>query len=98
MVKVFKEFVEQADGRVLLMLHTKDNPTPKPVEGIDFAGVPTKTRELFLEREGRQIDTYFVKNKTGNFSMNMVSKHDPGYGQKVQEDIKFWKLKGIVLL
>lgn len=98
MVKVFKEFVNQPDGKVLLMLHTNDSPSPKPVEGIDFAGVPEETRKFFLEREGRLIDDYCIKHETDNYSSTIASRDDPDYGQKVREEIEFWKTKGIVLL
>ena len=98
MVKVFKEFVDQPDGKVLLMLYTNDSPSPKPVEGIDFANVPKEKREFFLQREGRLVDEYFTENKTGNYSSNIASRDDADYGEKVQEEISFWEKHGIILL
>ncbi len=98
MVEVFKKFENQENGAVLLMLHTKDNPMPKPVEGINFAGVPEETRKFFLERENRLIDEYFTKNKTGNYSSTIESRDDPDYGEKVRAELSFWEKKGITLL
>ena len=98
MVKVFKEFTGQTDGKVLLMLHTNDSPRPRAVEGINFAGVPEETRKFFLEREGRLVDEYFTENKTGNYSSNVASRDDPDYGEKVRQEIEFWQEHGIFLL
>jgi hypothetical protein len=98
MVKVFKEFVDQPDGKVLLMLHTNDSPSPRAVEGIDFAGVPEETRKFFLEREGRLIDDYCTKHETDNYSSTIASRNDADYGEKVREEIKFWEKYGIILL
>ena len=85
MVKVFKEFVDQPDGKVLLMLHTNDSPSPRAVEGIDFA-------------EGRLIDDYCTKHETDNYSSTIASRNDADYGEKVREEIKFWEEYGIILL
>ena len=97
MAKVFKEFANQPDGTVLLMLHTKDKPTPKPVEGINFAGVPEETRTSFVQYYGRQLDNYALENRTGNFSTHLVSKHDARYGQTTKEEVEYWAEKGIVM-
>lgn len=97
MAKVFKEFANQPDGTVLLMLHTKDNPTPKPVEGINFAGVPEETRTSFVQYYGRQLDNYALENRTGNFSTHIVSKHDPRYGQTTKEEVEYWAEKSIIM-
>ena len=103
MVKVFKHFEVNADAKgnqvIQLFLHSEENSTKKLVEGVIFTPETTvENLTLFVKREARQLDTYFIKNKTGNYSMHIVSKHDAGYGQKVQEEIDFWKTKGIVLL
>lgn len=103
MVKVFKHFEVNADAKgnqvIQLFLHSEENSTKKLVEGVIFTQEATvENLTLFVKREARQLDTYFIKNKTGNYSMHIVSKHDAGYGQKVQEEIDFWKTKGIVLL
>lgn len=98
MVKVFKEFVEQADGKVVLELFSSENPTRKVVEGIDFAKVPERKRHDFLRTYERQLRNYLLKNKTGNFSMHIVSKHDARYGQTTKEEVEQWAQKGIVML
>lgn len=103
MVRVYKHFEVNVDAKgnpvIQLFLHSEENSTKKLVEGVIFT--PEATVEdliLFVSREARQLDTYFIKNKTGNYSMHIVSKHDAGYGQKVREEIEFWETKGIVLL
>ena len=103
MVKVFKHFEVSTDEKgnpiLQLFLHSEENSTKKLVEGVIFT--PETTVEnliLFVKREARKLDAYFIKNKTGNYSMHIVSKHDAGYGQKVREEIEFWETKGIVLL
>ena len=103
MVKVFKHFEVNIDAKgnpvLQLFLHSEENSTKKLVEGVIFT--PETTVEnliLFVRREARKLDAYFIKNKTGNYSMHTISKHDAGYGQKVREEIEFLKTKGIVLL
>ena len=96
--KFYTEFVEKDNGWVVLELYSSENPTRKVVEGINFAGVSEQKRHDFLQTYNRQLRNYLFKNKTGNFSMHIVSKHDPRYGQTTKEEIDFWTQEGIVML
>ena len=102
MVKVLKYFRvgldEKGDPVVQLFLRSEENPTEKLVEGLFFTpGVTVETLELFIRREKHQLDNYFTKGKTGNYSMHVASKHDAKYADIVRAEIEFWGKRGIIL-
>ena len=103
MVKVFKHFEasidEKGDPVVQLFLRSEENPTEKLVEGLFFTpGVTVETLELFIRRENHQLDNYFTKGKTGNYSMHVASKHNAKFADIVKSEIEFWGKRGIILL
>ena len=103
MVKVFKEFEVNTDAKgnlvLQLFLHSEENSTKKLVEGVIFTPEATvKDLILFIKRENHQLDNYFTKGETGNYSMHVASKHDAKYADIVRSEIEFWGKRGIILL
>lgn len=103
MVKVFKHFEASTDEKgnpiLQLFLHSEENPTKRLVEGLVFGPeVTVETLELFVRRENRLLDKYFIKGKTGNYSMHVASKHNARYADIVKSEIQFWQKRGITLL
>ncbi len=103
MVKVFKEFEVNTDAKgnlvLQLFLHSEENSTKKLVEGVIFTPEATvKDLILFIKRENHQLDNYFTKGETGNYSMHVASKHDAKYADIVRSEIEFWGKHGIILL
>ena len=102
MVKVFKHFEASIDEKgnpvLQLFLQSEENSTKRLVEGLFFTpGVTVETLELFIRRENHQLDNYFTKGKTGNYSMHVASKHDAKYADIVRAEIEFWEKRGIIL-
>ena len=97
---VYTKFEKQPNGTVVLMLQSKDKGKNdwKVVEGVDFSKASEETRHEFLKFYKRQLENYLSKGRTGNFSMHVASKHDGGYGHTIQEEIKLWASKDVVML
>ncbi len=98
-LRVYTKFEKQADKKVL-MLQSKDKGKPdwKTVEGVDFSKASEETCYDFLQFYSRQLENYIFKGRTGNFSMHVASKNDPGYGNTIKEEIEFWASKDVVML
>lgn len=103
MVKVFKHFEASIDEKgnpvLQLFLQSEENSTKRLVEGLVFGPeVTVETLELFVRRENRLLDNYFIKGKTGNYSMHVASKHNAKFADIVKSEIEFWGKRGIILL
>ena len=103
MVRVYKHFEVSTDEKgnpiLQLFLHSEENWNKRLVEGLFFTpGVTVETLELFVRREKRQLDNYFIKGKTGNYSIHVASKHNAKYSDIVKAEIEFWEKRGIILL
>ena len=101
MVRVHKHFEVSLDEKgnpiLQLFLHSEENWNKRLVEGLIFTPEVT-TLELFVRREERQLDNYFIKGKTGNYSMHVASKHNAKYADIVKSEIEFWGKRNIILL
>lgn len=88
------------DDEIFLRIRAKDKGKPgwKIVKGVNFTKASRKDRQGFLKFYKRQLENYLFKGKTGNFSMHIVSKHDPRYGQTTKEEVEYWSKKGIIIL
>ena len=90
---------EEVDGKVVLMLQSKDKGKPdwKVVEGVDFTHTSDENKHGFLKFYRNQLEDYVLNGRVGNFSLYANDQHDSRYEHTTREEIKLWAQKGVVM-
>lgn len=97
--RIYTKFEQADDGKVVLMLQSRDKGKPdwKVVEGVDFTHTSDEYKHKFLVYYRNQLEDYFINGGGDNFSTYTNDRHDPLYGQKIRDEIEFWKERKVIM-
>lgn len=97
---IYTKYEKQADGKVVLMLQSRDKGKPdwKVVEGVDFTHTSDEWKHKFLVYYRNQLEDYILQGKVGNFSIHANDQHDARYPYTTQEEIELWASRKVVML
>ena len=98
--RIYTKFEQADDGKVVLMLQSRDKGKPdwKVVEGVDFTHTSDEYKHKFLVYYRNQLEDYILNGKVGNFSTHTNDRHDPLYGDKIRDEIELWASRKVVML
>ena len=100
MSKIFyTDFKDQADGTTALMLQDRNRANAEwiVVKGVDFSRTSDEYKHKFLVYYRNQLEDYILNGKVGNFSTHTNDRHDALYGQKIRDEIEFWKERKVIM-
>ena len=95
----YTDFKDQADGTTALMLQDRNRANAEwiVVKGVDFSRTSDEYKHKFLVYYRNQLEDYFINGGGDNFSTYTNDRHDPLYGQKIRDEIEFWKERKVIM-